>query len=169
MIEDTTSVIEIRDTALDGDAIERRLQQQMAQRRAAGAYGSDPATLGPESMQPSGIDPIVNRGGVGFPGLQESLAFLIAKSHLDEPHFVSSTPFVGPVIVAVRRMWNWMSTKWYVLPILRAQSGVNADTARIVSDLAQWHELDARRLHRLENRVAELEARLAGLEAEEES
>jgi hypothetical protein len=169
MTEETPPVIEIRDTALDAEAIKRRLQQQVAQRRAAGAYGPDPATIGPDSLQPGGIDPIPDQGGVGFPGLQESLALLIAKSHLDEPDFASSTPFAGPVIVAVRRMWNWMSTKWYVLPILRAQSDVNAHTARLLSDLAQWHELDARRFLQLENRVAELEARLVGLETGERS
>lgn len=169
MNDETAPVIEIHDPIVDGEAIAGRLQRQIAQRRAAGAYGPDPATLGPESLRPLRRDLAETHDPLGFPGLQESLAELIAKSHLDEPDFVSDTPFVGPLIVAVRRMWNWMSTKWYVLPILRAQSDVNAHTARIVSDLAQWHELNARRLHLLENRVAELEARLAVLEAETES
>jgi hypothetical protein len=62
----------------------------------------------------------------------------------------------------VRRFWNWMSTKWYLRPILQQQSEVNARTAAIISDLVQWHELDAERLRLLEARVLELEAHLAG-------
>jgi hypothetical protein len=54
-----------------------------------------------------------------------------------------------------------MSTKWYVRPILQQQSDVNSRAAGIISDLVQWHELDADRLRQLEVRVAELEDHLA--------
>lgn len=169
MIDETAPVIEIPDTALERDAIERRLQQQVAQRRADGAYEPDPTTFGPESLRPGRYEAAEDQVQDEFPGLHESLANLIAEAQLREPRFSSTLPILGPLIVAVRRFWNGISTKWYVLPILRQQSSVNARMARAISDLAQWHELDTRRLCQLETRVAELEARLAGLEPEGES
>ena len=90
----------------------------------------------------------------------DRLAELLGRGNLRETDFTSQVPIVGPLIVAVRRLWNWMSTKWYVRPILGQQSEVNALTTRLLSDLAQWHEMDGQRLRELESRVAELEARL---------
>lgn len=166
MTDHMPPIIQVNDPSLDSAAIAARVQQQVADRRAQGLYGPDLGTLGPESLRPDRLGSAQGPAPVVYPGLYESLAELIAKSYLDEPDFVSNAPLVGPLIVSVRRLWNWISTRWYVLPILRAQSDVNAHTARLVSDLAQWHELDARRLHQLESRITELEARLAGLEAE---
>jgi hypothetical protein len=48
------------------------------------------------------------------------------QGQLLEPRFVSTTPVVGTALVSVRRFWNWMSTKWYLRPILRQQSEFNA-------------------------------------------
>jgi hypothetical protein len=161
-------IIEIRDPMLDGETIAQRVRQRVAQRRAESANNLDPTAVGPESLRPacraSAEDTVAAM--VDFPGIRESLAELIAGAHLYEPDFASRVPAFAPLIIAVRRMWNWMSTKWYVRPVLRQQSNVNARTARIISDLAQWHELDARRLWQLETRVAELEARLARAESE---
>lgn len=157
---DHVSPIKIRDSTLDGIAIAGQVQQQVAQRRAKGLYGPDPANLGPETLRPDRYESAEDLEMADFPGLRESLADLIAEAHLREPDFDSAVPFLGRLVVAVRRLWNWMSTKWYVLPILQQQSEVNARTARVISDLAQWHELDARRLQRLEARIAELEDRL---------
>ncbi len=169
MNDRATPGIEIPDDALDAEAILQQIQQQVSRRRAAGAYGPDPATFGPGSLRPRQSGVAADHDPVGFPGLQDSLAELIATSALREPDFVSNAPLVGPLIVSVRRLWNRMSTKWYVLPILRQQTEVNTRTARVISDLAQWHELDAHHLHQLERRVAELETRLASLEVEAKS
>lgn len=162
-------VVHILDPDIDAAAVLRRVAQGVEQRRAEGAYGPDPATRGPRSLRPEGPELPLDNNPEDFPGLRESLAALIAEGHLDEPDFVSNTPLVGPLIVAARRAWNWISTKWYVRPILSRQSQVNARTARVISDLAQWHELDARRLYQLERQVAELEERLAHLEARTKS
>jgi hypothetical protein len=169
MSDDTSYVIEVRDPALDGQGIARLVQQRAAERRAESAELVDWAALVPEPLQPDNAALGGDATPADFPGLRESLAELIGRGYLHEPDFRSETPVVGPIIVAVRRLWNWMSTKWYVRPILWQQSEVNARTARTISDLAQWHELDSRRLGQLEARVAELEARLAHQEAKAES
>jgi hypothetical protein len=165
--EDAGTVIEIRDPALDREGIVQEVNRRVARRQSEGAYGADPETLGPETLRPDRYDFPADAIDPGFPGLHPALAELLAAGHLREPHFSSTIPLIGPLIVAVRRFWNWMSTKWYVRPILAQQSELNTRTAGVMSDLAQWHELGANRLHLLEARVAELEARLARLEAEE--
>jgi len=167
MTENGSPVIEIRDPALDGSAIARSVREQAIQRGALDAQSVDRAALIPEPLQP-GIAASDSHAATGFPGLRESLAELIGRSRLDEPDFRSEVPLFGPVIVAMRRVWNWMSTKWYVRPILAQQSDLNARSARAISDLAQWHELDARRLDQLETRLTDLEARLAKIEKTEE-
>jgi hypothetical protein len=168
MIENGAPVIEIRDPALDGPAIARLVQEQAARRRAQDAQSVDRATVIPGPLQP-GSATASSDAMAGFPGLSESLAELIGRSQLEEHDFQSAVPLLGPVIVAVRRIWNWMSTKWYVRPLMAQQSDLNSRSARVVSDLAQWHELDARRLEQLEARLAELEARLAGMEKTEDA
>jgi hypothetical protein len=165
MTDEIVPLIEIHDPALDGEAIARRVCQRVAQRQAEGAYGPDPAALGIETLRPDRGASATNVV-VGFPGLHEALAELIASGDLAESRFTSNMPLLGSFVVVVRRFWNWMSTKWYVRPILSQQSGVNARAARLISELAQWHELDTRRLGELEARVAELEARLARFESE---
>jgi len=167
MTENGSPVIEIRDPALDGPAIARSVQEQAIRRGAQGAQSVDWAALIPEPLQP-GIAASDSDAATDFPGLRESLAELIGRSKLDEPDFQSAVPLFGPLIVAMRRVWNWMSTKWYVRPMMAQQSDLNARSARAISDLAQWHELDARRLDQLETRLADLEARLAQIEKAEE-
>jgi hypothetical protein len=49
-------------------------------------------------------------------------------ARLREPAFTSGAPVIGPLIVRARRAWNWMSTKWYVRPVLDQQSQFNALT-----------------------------------------
>jgi hypothetical protein len=165
MTEDLPTVIEIHDPALDGQGIARLVQQRAAERRAECAQSLDWAALASVPLQPASPAPGTDTTPADFPGLRESLAELIGRSYLREPDFSSDVPLLGPVIVAVRRLWNWISTKWYVRPILSQQSEINARTARTLSDLAQWHEIDARRLEQLESRVAELEAHPTRTEA----
>lgn len=166
MTEETQPAIEIRDPRLDGEAIAQQVLQHVAQRRTEGAYGPDPAKLGPESLRPSRYKVADGMVSENFSGLHQSLAEFILRGQLHEPNFSSNTPIVGPLIVAVRRFWNWMSTKWYVRPILWQQSDVNARAAGIVSDLVYWHELDGIRLRALEDRIAALESRLIQIEDE---
>jgi hypothetical protein len=162
-------IFQIGDPTLEEAAVIARIQENVARRRAQGLYGPDPGTCGPESLRPGQYESPQELVLDEFPGLHESLANLIAEAQLRETQFSSGLPLLGPLVVAVRRFWNGISTRWYVLPILRQQSEINARTARVISDLAQWHELDTRRLHQLESKVAELEARLASPESGGES
>ncbi len=161
------AVIELRDPALDSDAILRRLSAQVEQRRASGAYDIDPAAFPPEALRPvrtteyTGSDLPVN-----LPGLNQVIVELAAQSQLAEPRFVSPIPVVGPLIVAVRRAWNWMSTKWYVLPIIRQQSELNTRLIALLSELAHWQEINVQHTVELQARVEELEQRLAALDKE---
>jgi len=168
MTDDTLPVIEIRDPALDGQTIARLAQQRAVQRQAESAQALNWTALVSDPLQPGNASPGGVALSVDFPGMRDSMAELILRANLHEPDFKSDVPLVGPIIVAVRRLWNWMSTKWYVRPILWQQSDVNIRTVRAISDVAHWHELDARRLVQLEARVAELEACLARPETEDE-
>lgn len=165
MTDQTAQLIEIRDPALDGHAIVRRVRERVAQRRAEGDYNPRLATLGPASLRQDYSLPATDTTSLDMPGLRQAVADLLTQGRLREPDFESGTPLVGKLIVAIRRMWNWMSTKWYVRPILLQQTDVNAQSARVISDLVHWHTLDNHRLAQLEKRVAELEASLARLQA----
>lgn len=69
--------------------------------------------------------------------LLNRIADLSAKSSLIEPSFVSNVPSVGPWIARIRRSWNWMSTKWYVKPIVKQQTEFNALTVEILREMAR--------------------------------
>ncbi|MBN1484252.1 MAG: class I SAM-dependent methyltransferase [Chloroflexia bacterium] len=70
----------------------------------------------------------------------ERIAALLSQlnllQRLQEPQFSSQTPFLGPLVVAVRRFWNWMSTKWYIQPILEQQSQFNERLLHLLDELA---------------------------------
>ncbi|MCL7453827.1 MAG: hypothetical protein M8467_12365 [Anaerolineae bacterium] len=148
--------LEIRDPELDADELACRVRESVAQRRAEGAYGPDVKAIGPNSLKrgPGGELP------GDYTGLQQSLAELLGQGHLAEPDFTSRVPVIGGLIVLVRRLWNWMSTKWYVRPLVEQQSAVNVQTAQLLGELLQGLEIDGQRLSELEARVAMLEARL---------
>jgi hypothetical protein len=59
-----------------------------------------------------------NSSSIGLDELQ-------ANWQVQERPFVSHIPIVGPLIVGLREMWNSVSTKWYVRPLLHQQNRVN--------------------------------------------
>lgn len=157
------AIIEIRDPALEQEKIPQRVQASVEHRLAQGGYGPDPARLGPESLRSTPVE-APELSVSEFPGLDEALLSLAAHTSLSETQFTSGVPVIGPVIVVVRRWWNWMSTKWYVLPILHQQSHINAHVSIILDNLAHWQLFNATALAQLQARVIELEARLEKLE-----
>lgn len=157
------TIIEIRDPALEPEKILHQVQARIEHRMTQGGYGPNPAQLGPASLR-SPLDTSAETPLSEFPGLDEALVTLAAKTTLSETRFTSSVPVIGPLIVIVRGWWNWMSTKWYVLPILQQQSHVNARVSLILDSLAQWQVLNASAVAHLQARVTDLEARLEKLE-----
>lgn len=151
---------EIRDPELDAADLANRVREGVTQRRTQDPFGSDIAAIGPKSLQTGPRSPVSQGPAADYSNLQESLAELLAQGHLTEPDFTSRTPVMGGLIVLVRRLWNWMSTKWYVRPLLEQQSEVNAQTAQLLGELFQEIDIDGQRLSELEARVAMLEARL---------
>lgn len=106
-----------------------------------------------------------------------ALAALCLKRQVVERPFVSNTPLVGPLIVGGRRLWNWMSTKWYVRALVQQQNDFNAQVIDALRALIQSlpametssfepdrgstaHDAD---LASLEHRLARLEERFAYL------
>lgn len=58
--------------------------------------------------------------------MEEFLKRLRAKSEVREQPFRSEVPVVGGLITGFRRLWNNISTRWYVLPVIQQQNEFNA-------------------------------------------
>ncbi len=148
--------IEIRNSEINQEKITEQLQATLSQIPDAlnlGATGSN--YLQAHYMQENSVTSIV-----------PSLVQFIPKAVLKEPPFASSAPVVGPLIVAVRKGWNWMSTKWYVLPIIMQQSNVNGELIMFLLKTIQQQEKQAEHIARLEARIAQLENKSSGSEKE---
>jgi GT2 family glycosyltransferase len=72
--------------------------------------------------------------------LSQNLEALHQTYEVKERPFRSAVPLLGPVIVALRSLWNSVATRWYVLPILEQQNRFNAASARNIRDI--YAELD---------------------------
>jgi len=140
-----SSVIEIRDSALDQTAIRKQIAEAIASRN----YSQDVAQVGPEALHPDHTAVPLSSSET----LNRLMIDLMAQKPLHERPFASSTPLIGPLIVAFRRAWNSVSTRWYVLPIMQQQAELNRQLLLVINEMAQQQELDTRR-------IAELEARL---------
>ena len=98
-----------------------------------------------------GLEAVTGSRGEELGALPDRFSALGLMGRLSEPRFVSSAPVVAPLIVHFRRLWNWMSTRWYVRPIVEQQSEFN----RLAADSLQ--QLDAT-VRALGSKVAEAEA-----------
>jgi hypothetical protein len=63
--------------------------------------------------------------------------WLLAKARIEERPFTSKTAVVGRAIVWFRELWNSISTKWYVRPLLQQQNEYN----RLVVNLVREHDV----------------------------
>ncbi len=97
-------------------------------------------------------------------GLRDDVAEIQARHVVSEQPFTSVVPVLGPLIVGVRTAWNWIATKWYVLPIVKQQNDFNGSVARSWNDLLNYLKYVvffardvSRRLDLLERSVDELE------------
>ena len=131
----SAEVIEIRDPAVDVDALMARVRDNVARRRAEGAYSEDLDAIADE-VRAAALAERELVPGVAGDGREIAaiLADLNAHWMVREVPFSSHVPLLGPVIVAVRNAWNWMSTKWYVRSILQQQVGFNALVVRVLNE-----------------------------------
>jgi len=68
---------------------------------------------------------------------------------IEEQPFTSRVPVVGRAIVLIRRLWNSVSTRWFVLPMVMRQNEFNE---AVVRALREWLEVqDASRLRAGQN------------------
>ena len=148
-------IIEIRDPEIDVEQVMDRIRANVARRRAEGAYQEDLDAIASEVF--AGVVPestaVDIEGGI----LALTLSELDSHWMIREQPFVSRVPILGPLIVAVRYLWNWMSTKWYVQSLLQQQVGFNALTVRALHEVNIEHQLRAEGMQRLEEQYEKLE------------
>jgi hypothetical protein len=83
-----------------------------------------------------------------------------------ERPFTSDKPIIVPLIVRLRELWNWMSTKWYVRALLEQQNRFNYRILQRLTEL-ETHVLDFdadRERTALARDMGELRVRLTALE-----
>lgn len=102
---------------------------------------------------------------------EELIAKLEAKQTVREQPFRSDKPIIGPLIAWFRTVWNSISTRWYVLPLLQQQNAFNALVAASLRDMNECLEEMDRRVIDLDRdqtvltrNVAELSYRLIHLD-----
>ncbi len=113
---------------------------------------------------------------VGAGGIQILATYLHSADHTEqqlrdlenhawvrESTFQSHAPVIAKLIVFVRNLWNWMSAKWYVLPMLQQQNGFNVAATQIIRQLWALNRSQFTTICALQERVEALEAQLAQL------
>lgn len=84
-----------------------------------------------------------------------STAYLLEKSVLTPKPFHSGVPILGTLIVWFRNIWNSVSTRWYLAPLIAQQSEFNH---LVVQELHAFNQDLVRLSRQAEQRHAELHA-----------
>lgn len=71
--------------------------------------------------------------------------------------FASSAPMVGPIIQGFRRLWNNISTRWYVMHTAKQQVVFDTQMLSLVKQLTEYTQ-------KLEEQNVKLERRLNDLQ-----
>jgi hypothetical protein len=87
--------------------------------------------------------------------LRKQMVELETKMQVREQPFVSNAPVIGPLIVGLRSLWNWMSTKWYVLPLLQQQNEFNQSVTLALCEMVNSIDILARAAQDLQLRLGE--------------
>ena len=141
--------IEIKNPEIDQTRLDKQLADILAQiPDNLNLASSGPDVLHNESLQQAQATEII-----------QSLIKYIPETTLKETEFKSTAPLIGPIIVMLRQAWNWMSTKWYVIPVMTQQSIINSEMVMYLIKSAQAQEQQMERIVQLEKRIAELEKR----------
>ena len=165
---DVADVIEIRDPEVDVDALMAKVRDNVARRRAEGAYSEDLDAIANE-VRAASIAVPASAPGVAADArdLDATLAELNAAWMVREVPFSSNVPVFGTAIVAVRNAWNWMSTKWYVRPLLHQLVGFNALVVRALNESAISQQTLAEELRQQQAEIAHLREEIKGLLAKD--
>lgn len=151
--------IRIKDPALDQKEITQKLNDAVSQMPPL----PDLARSGPVRLHrrstATAVAPHQN-----LPEFSHALIELIDTATLQETEFKSNAPVIGSLIVKFRQLWNWMSTRWYVLPLIHQQTDVNMQAALLFLEITQIQEESARRIIQLEAHIKLLEEKLAQAE-----
>jgi hypothetical protein len=137
--QDPGEIFEIRDQQIDVEALMRTVRENVARRRAEGAYHEDLDAIADEVFK----DVLTAQPLLPLPlgdGQASTLIELNARWAVREVPFRSNAPLVGPLIVAVRNFWNWMSTKWYTRALLQQQVTFNALVTQAFNENADEHQ-----------------------------
>jgi hypothetical protein len=153
---DLDQIIEIRDPEIDVEAVMARIRENVARRRAEGAYQEDLDAIAQEIFAETVLPPAVEEIATGE-GLEPILAQLNRSWMIHEQPFVSNVPVVGPLIVAVRDFWNWMSTKWYVGAMFQQQINFNALTVQAVREIRAENQALGKKVRSLQELCGEQE------------
>jgi O-antigen chain-terminating methyltransferase len=101
-----------------------------------------------------------------LPELRVSLEEVNRLWSVEEQPFASGIPLLGRLISLFRELWNRVSTKWYVLAILRQQVGFNAAATRTLNNLHKYLTVSTMGIVRRMDALAQVqEERRAVLEA----
>jgi len=164
------SVLEIHDPEVDAQAVLQRVAEGVAQRREAGAYGPDPALLGPDSLRlPSSPGSESTETYLDFQAIHQALAEMTSQARLQELTFTSQVPVIGRLLIALRKAWSWMAARWIERHMIEQQSVFNAAAVQFSGELVHWQDANLWRLRQLEEQVHAQELRLSGLEGEAEA
>lgn len=82
---------------------------------------------------------------------------LRAMAELQERPFTSGVPVIGGLIAWFRSVWNSVSTKWYVRPLVDQQTRFN----RTVADTLIQHDRIVADIDEMRSTLAQVDARVA--------
>ena len=145
------NIIEIRDPNLNQDDILALITEQVK-----GKTVPNYSKIGPENLRDTQIT--ISQATEAKSDNYETFIDLIMLHQLEETEFSSGAPIIGPWIVRLRKFWNWMSTKWYVRPILRQQSTVNGQIVLLLMEMDTLLKENKQTIARLEEQVNHLES-----------
>lgn len=67
-----------------------------------------------------------------------TLEVLNSAWRIEEPSFSSKLPILGPLVAAIRTVWNSVSTKWYVLGMFQQQMRFNQLTNNLMQAIVAY-------------------------------
>ena len=164
---DPAEVIEIRDPAIDVDKLMAEIRANVARRLAEGAYREDVDAITQEVFaEVKAAGQAARTDAPAASGSPLPLAELNAQWMIREQPFISKAPVIGRLIVLIRNAWNWMSTKWYVRPLIQQISNFNFTVVRAFHDVDMEQRVQAARVAEMDTLIRQQAAEIEALRLE---